>query len=356
MLKHKCLLSITKILLLIALVGACLSASNSSSTTNAFMNSGVKANNISVNSSIWQSPAAPDFIGWTTTAPLFGAANVKQDVGVMVTCGGIWSADSLPVNVWAVPKSSASGVNHYLRRVYKTVNLTQPFSLISTSLFTNNYVPQINEVIQTDGIYEVEVASVDNVGHVGDFSPRCRLTVDHSPLLTPIVADVSGSNSPTESTLSAELALPSSSPSIDSVSPSASVVPSPSPSDSPLSSPILEPSPSPIDASPSAALSVIDDQHVGFELNNVKLFDHLDYTLLYSHPVSTEEATLVQEGLAGSLVFATGSAQVSSDPLYLGTCSSGGTCTAHLSPTDFHLHVDLKGSGIPNQAVETVLP
>ena len=78
----------------------------------------------------------------------------------------------------------------------------------------------------------------------------------------------------------------------------------------------------------------------------------LTYTLEYDHLVGTPPATTtVHDALTGQMQFTEGTSTVTSPSLYLGTCSTAGTCTPHTNISNLKLNVTLKGSAVPDQTV-----
>ena len=107
---------------------------------------------------------------------------------------------------------------------------------------------------------------------------------------------------------------------------------------------------------PTVQITRIDDQHLQFTLTHVEHYDHYDYTLTYLRAPGGDDAeeydssAPVQDGMTGSGTFQEANAQT----LYLGTCSSGGTCMPHQQTSNFQLQVVLHGaeySGVEDEAI-----
>jgi len=88
----------------------------------------------------------------------------------------------------------------------------------------------------------------------------------------------------------------------------------------------------------------------------VEHYDHYDYTLTYMRAPEGDDAVgydsnaPIQDGITGSGTFADANSQT----LYLGTCSSGGTCTPHQQTSNFQLQVILHGaeySGVEDEVI-----
>ncbi len=83
-------------------------------------------------------------------------------------------------------------------------------------------------------------------------------------------------------------------------------------------------------------LSYLAPEHeAAFTVTNVSQFNELDYTLTYDTDSGQEAIVghLLLSGLPGAEV----------TDLYLGTCSSGGTCVPHTGVTQLNLEVELIG-------------
>jgi hypothetical protein len=84
-----------------------------------------------------------------------------------------------------------------------------------------------------------------------------------------------------------------------------------------------------------------DDHHaVGFSLGGISPFSSLDYEVRYRRDNDGGE---VEESASGSLDNSSGDDSKTYEWIFLGTCTSGGTCTNHEGVEEVSLEVTLHG-------------
>jgi hypothetical protein len=180
MLKIRQIISIFKICLILFVVGVGVYAVNPNlkSMTGALIQSSVAFVSPSLKGGDWQPPTVPGKIGWTSELLPQGNLETGADLDQYTTCGEYWKLDSVS-NVWGASTDFPTGINHYIRNVYKANDVNaSSFSLVSTTTPTTQYESQASNLLANPGIYEVEIAAVDQKNNQSAFTPRCRLTVD----------------------------------------------------------------------------------------------------------------------------------------------------------------------------------
>jgi hypothetical protein len=107
----------------------------------------------------------------------------------------------------------------------------------------------------------------------------------------------------------------------------------------------------------TANLSWADEENLILTLQGIQMFTSAEYVISYNHLVDDQT---INDALTGNLTFPENTRQLSSDELYLGTCSAGqepdqASCVPHQQVENIFLEVILRGDNLPDRVVTTTL-
>jgi hypothetical protein len=96
-------------------------------------------------------------------------------------------------------------------------------------------------------------------------------------------------------------------------------------------------------------LTPIDADHLTFTIENVAAYTALSYIVEYTHLGEEGE---IRDALMGAETLTLGTRSFTSEPLYLGTCSTNGeSCVSHAPATDIKVTVTLQGPDMTERVV-----